>query len=97
MILEKDSIPCFQGDYLIPVNQAKSNYITHVLEPQSVDGFFNWNFFQSIVLDLFNFPWIGGFSVDLIDFPWILIDFLWILIDFSWMCADVRLISIDFP
>tara|TARA_B100001109_G_C18864037_1_gene475820 strand:+ start:6214 stop:7956 length:1743 start_codon:yes stop_codon:yes gene_type:complete len=49
VILEKDSIPCFQGDYLIPVNQAKSNYITHVLEPQSVDGFFNWNFFDGIL------------------------------------------------
>lgn len=37
------------GDYFVPLNQARNAFIVHVLEPQSRDSYFNWNFFDSIL------------------------------------------------
>ncbi len=37
------------GDYLIPTNQAGMRYILEILEPEAVDSFFNWNFFDSVL------------------------------------------------
>lgn len=37
----------FAGDYLIYTNQVCNNFICHVLEPQSADSYFNWNFFDA--------------------------------------------------
>lgn len=37
------------GDMMIPMNQETNRYIMEVLEPQSEDSFFNWNFFDTIL------------------------------------------------
>ena len=37
------------GDYVVYTNQAINRYIVETLEPQGVDSFFAWNFFDSIL------------------------------------------------
>ena len=37
------------GDYLIPTDQFALRYILETLEPQAIDSFFNWNFFDTIL------------------------------------------------
>lgn len=37
------------GDYLVPTKQDGIRYIMETLEPQGVDSFFNWNFFDTIL------------------------------------------------
>ncbi len=37
------------GDLLIPTDQAGVRYLLETLEPQGVDSFFNWNFFDTIL------------------------------------------------
>ncbi|PZD78312.1 M14 family metallopeptidase [Mesonia sp. K7] len=44
-----DSIQFSEGDYLIPTHQAGIRYLLETLEPQAVDSFFNWNFFDAIL------------------------------------------------
>ncbi|MES2874932.1 MAG: M14 family metallopeptidase [Bacteroidota bacterium] len=39
----------FAGDYVIYANQNQNRYIVESLEPQGVDSFFAWNFFDSIL------------------------------------------------
>lgn len=39
----------FAGDYVIYANQKQNRYIVESLEPQGVDSFFAWNFFDSIL------------------------------------------------
>jgi hypothetical protein len=39
----------YQGDYVVYVNQPINRYIVETLEPQGVDSFFAWNFFDSIL------------------------------------------------
>lgn len=43
---EKQTINYYQGDYIVPVNQASNRYIVESLEPQGKDSFFRWNFFE---------------------------------------------------
>lgn len=38
-----------RGDYIIPVNQFAKQYLVLTLEPQSEEGFFAWNFFDSVL------------------------------------------------
>jgi len=38
-----------KGDFIINTDQDAIQYIVHVLEPQSKDAFFAWNFFDSIL------------------------------------------------
>ena len=38
-----------KGDYYIPMNQVANRFITEVLEPQSDDSYFAWNFFDGIL------------------------------------------------
>lgn len=38
-----------KGDFLISTSQDAIQYIVHVLEPQSKDSFFAWNYFDSIL------------------------------------------------
>lgn len=45
----RGSIPFFEGDWLIPTNQAGKRYLVEVLEPEGEDSFFAWNFFDSIL------------------------------------------------
>ncbi|EOZ92188.1 hypothetical protein A33Q_4281 [Indibacter alkaliphilus LW1] len=37
------------GDYLVTMNQEVNRYIMEVLEPESEDSFFNWNFFDTVL------------------------------------------------
>ena len=39
----------YQGDYVVFVNQPINRYIVETLEPQGVDSFFAWNFFDSML------------------------------------------------
>jgi hypothetical protein len=39
----------YKGDYVVYVNQPINRYIVETLEPQGVDSFFAWNFFDSIL------------------------------------------------
>jgi len=38
-----------KGDYIVYANQHYNRYICEVLEPQTEDGFFSWNFFDPIL------------------------------------------------
>ncbi len=37
------------GDYLVPTDQPGVKYIVETLEPEALDSFFNWNFFDGIL------------------------------------------------
>lgn len=39
----------YTGDYVVYTNQALNRYIVETLEPQGVDSFFAWNFFDAIL------------------------------------------------
>jgi len=39
----------YEGDYVVYTNQAINRYIVETLEPQAVDSFFAWNFFDSVL------------------------------------------------
>lgn len=43
------SIKFSAGDYLVPTQQPGVKYLLETLEPEAVDSFFNWNFFDSIL------------------------------------------------
>jgi hypothetical protein len=45
----KKSMRFRKGDYLVPMNQVANRFITEVLEPQSNDSYFAWNFFDAIL------------------------------------------------
>ncbi|MBC7555528.1 MAG: hypothetical protein H7195_01040 [Chryseobacterium sp.] len=38
-----------KGDYLIPLKQKGVKYLLETLEPEAVDSFFNWNYFDSFL------------------------------------------------
>jgi hypothetical protein len=38
-----------QGDYIISTDQEGIRYVLETLEPEAVDSFFNWNFFDAIL------------------------------------------------
>lgn len=44
-----DSIRLRAGDYIIPTQQMGIRYLMETLEPEAVDSFFNWNFFDTIL------------------------------------------------
>ncbi len=46
---ESQRIQFYKGDYLIQTNQPTNRYLVETLEPQGVDSFFAWNFFDSIL------------------------------------------------
>jgi len=37
------------GDYMVPTDQEGVKYIIETLEPEALDSFFNWNFFDGIL------------------------------------------------
>lgn len=43
----KSLIHLKKGDILIPTNQVRKTFIISVLEPETEDSYFNWNFFDS--------------------------------------------------
>lgn len=44
-----ENIIFHKGDYYIPMDQYQNRYLIETLEPESPDGFFTWNFFDSIL------------------------------------------------
>ncbi|MEJ6663405.1 MAG: M14 family metallopeptidase [Flavobacteriaceae bacterium] len=38
-----------QGDWVVPTDQWGVRYLLEVLEPEAIDSFFNWNFFDTIL------------------------------------------------
>jgi hypothetical protein len=38
-----------KGDFIVPTQQQGIRYILETLEPEAVDSFFNWNFFDAIL------------------------------------------------
>ncbi|AKD01882.1 M14 family metallopeptidase [Pontibacter korlensis] len=40
----------FQGDYVVYLNQESNRFLVETLEPQAVDSYFNWNFFDSMLM-----------------------------------------------
>ncbi|MFC0518876.1 M14 family zinc carboxypeptidase [Mucilaginibacter angelicae] len=42
-------IKFYTGDYVVYTNQPINRYIVETLEPQGVDSFFAWNFFDSVL------------------------------------------------
>lgn len=38
-----------KGDYIIPVQQKGIKYLLETLEPEAIDSFFNWNFFDTML------------------------------------------------
>lgn len=49
--VEKTSVKkqLLKGDFYIPTNQRAKRYLIEVLEPQGMDAFFIWNFFDGIL------------------------------------------------
>jgi hypothetical protein len=43
------AITLTKGDFIIAVNQPNGRFLVEVLEPQAVDSYFNWNFFDTIL------------------------------------------------
>jgi hypothetical protein len=46
---ENQKVNFYAGDYVVFTNQVKNRYIVETLEPQGVDSFFAWDFFDSIL------------------------------------------------
>ncbi|WP_266366754.1 M14 family metallopeptidase [Tellurirhabdus rosea] len=46
---ERREIAFYKNDVMVPVGQPANRYIVETLEPQGVDSFFAWNFFDSIL------------------------------------------------
>lgn len=47
---QDQNIKVYKGDYIVPTNQYLIRYIVETLEPESDDSFFNWNFFDEILM-----------------------------------------------
>ncbi|MFM6975286.1 MAG: M14 family metallopeptidase, partial [Sphingobacteriaceae bacterium] len=45
----RQTVRFYAGDYMVNVDQTKNRYIVETLEPQGVDSFFAWNFFDAIL------------------------------------------------
>jgi hypothetical protein len=39
-----------EGDYIINLGQAQKRFILETLEPAAPDSYFNWNFFDGILM-----------------------------------------------
>ena len=46
---ENQRVKYYEGDYIVYTEQVKNRYIVETLEPQGVDSFFAWNFFDSVL------------------------------------------------
>ncbi len=44
-----ESLKFFKGDFLFKTNQKAVKYLLETLEPEAIDSFFNWNFFDTIL------------------------------------------------
>ena len=46
---KKEKIKFYEGDYLFQTNQKAVKYLLETLEPEAIDSFFNWNFFDTML------------------------------------------------
>lgn len=46
---QKKEVAFRKGDYSIPVDQPAGRFLVELLEPQAVDSYFNWNYFDTIL------------------------------------------------
>ena len=46
---KKEKIKIVSGDFLVPTQQSGIKYLLETLEPEAVDSFFNWNFFDAVL------------------------------------------------
>ena len=46
---EIQEVQFYAGDYIVPMNQPANRFLVEMLEPQSSDSYFVWNFFDSIL------------------------------------------------
>jgi len=44
--LKVEIVQFYEGDYIIQMDQVANKYIVEVLEPEALDSFFRWNFFD---------------------------------------------------
>jgi len=49
VIVSKTKVNFRKGDYVFATQQAGVKYLLETLEPEAVDSFFNWNFFDTIL------------------------------------------------
>lgn len=47
--ISTEEVNIWEGDYLIPMDQPANRYIVEMLEPEALDSFFRWNFFDPIL------------------------------------------------
>ena len=47
---EKGNLPFFKGDYVVYLDQTANRYLVETLEPEAPDSWFNWNFFDGILM-----------------------------------------------
>ena len=61
--VKKELMPIkfYAGDYIVYVNQPFNRYIVETLEPQGIDSFFAWNFFDGILQQK---EWFSPFSFE---------------------------------
>lgn len=62
------SIEMRKGDYIIETNQPNSQFIAYMLEPESEDGFFAWNFFDGILQQK---EWYSDYRWDSLAADWL--------------------------
>lgn len=48
--IKRISWPFFEGDFVVFTNQTSNRYIVETLEPQGIDSYFAWNFFDGILM-----------------------------------------------
>lgn len=58
---ENQAIKMYEGDYRIKMNQYKNRFIMNVLEPENVDSYFAWNYFDNILQQK---EWFSSYSFD---------------------------------
>lgn len=46
---QKREVKFSKGDYVVPTQQKGVKYIIETLEPEGIDSFFNWNFFDTML------------------------------------------------
>ncbi|WP_245586352.1 M14 family zinc carboxypeptidase [Olivibacter sitiensis] len=46
---KRQQVPFYAGDVIVTTDQESNRYIVETLEPQAVDSYFNWNFFDAVL------------------------------------------------
>lgn len=49
VLAQRMEVPFYAGDVIVYTDQEVNRYIVETLEPQGVDSYFNWNFFDAVL------------------------------------------------